>query len=100
MELSPGAIQAYSAVWVAVNLITFCMFGYDKRQARLGRGRIPERRLLGWSFSFGAFGGWIGMFFFHHKTRKPSFFVPMALAGALQGVIAWWFVSQWLVSQN
>lgn len=56
-------------IWQAVlSLVDFALCGWDKRCARLGRRRVPERRLLGLAALGGAAGLWVGMYRFHHKT--------------------------------
>jgi uncharacterized membrane protein YsdA (DUF1294 family) len=77
MQIALGII----AFW---NLCAFLVFGWDKRQARLGRRRISERALLLLALTAGAPGAIAGIFFFRHKTRKTAFlirFVPAAIAG-------------------
>ena len=61
--------------FVLMNLVTFALFQADKKKAEKGAFRIPERDLLGFSACFGALGGILGMIIFHHKTRKPKFFI-------------------------
>ena len=61
-------------VWILVfSLVTFAMFGWDKRQAGRGGRRIPESTLLGLS----TVGGWPGALWashqFRHKTQKQPF---------------------------
>ena len=75
-----------------VNLVTFVMFGVDKRRARLGAWRIPEATLIGLSFATGFVGGWLAMRTFRHKTRKTSFRVKMVLVTVFN--LAWLLV--WL----
>ena len=84
---------ALGAVWLLLNLITFFLFGLDKRRARRLQRRLSEKLLLTWSFVGGVVGGWIAMFTFRHKTRKPTFFLPMALAGILHGCLAYWWIA-------
>ena len=78
----------YKIVWIylgLVNLAAFCLFGADKRRAKKGRWRIPERTLL-WSAALGGAPGALGgMLLFHHKTRKRKFSVgvPLLLAAQL-----------------
>lgn len=73
------------AVFVgAMSVITFFLFGIDKLKAKKGSYRIPEKVLIGFSFFFGAIGGILGMYFFHHKTRKVKFYVLVPLFAALQ----------------
>lgn len=64
--------------WIALvygisSLITFALYGFDKRRAIGGGSRVPERTLhLG-----ELLGGWPGAFLaqrvFRHKTQKASF---------------------------
>ncbi|MGN0778304.1 MAG: DUF1294 domain-containing protein [Aristaeellaceae bacterium] len=56
-----------------MNLLSFTLMGVDKRRARQGRWRIPERTLFLVTALFGGLGGVLGMRVFHHKTRHRSF---------------------------
>ena len=58
---------------VLVNLAAFLIMGEDKRRARRGRWRIPERTLFLPAVFGGALGGIFGMKIFHHKTRHWYF---------------------------
>ena len=60
------------AIFLLVNLVTFFIYGADKRKAIKGKMRIPEKTLLLWSV-FGPFGGCAGMMHFRHKTKKFVF---------------------------
>lgn len=61
------------AVLAGVNLFAFLQMGWDKRQARLDRSRVSERRLRAPVWVGGAPGVFAGMGFFRHKSSKPSF---------------------------
>jgi len=66
--------------WVLLSsLIAFVAHGRDKRAARRGCRRTPERTL----HLLELIGGWPGallaMTVFHHKTRKASYFLVTAL---------------------
>lgn len=65
-----------------INLVTFVNYGLDKRYARKDRWRIPEKRLLLLAAAGGSAGAVLGMYLFHHKTRKWKFriLVPFFLA--------------------
>ena len=65
----------FLAFFVLMNLVTLALFHSDKKKAEKNAFRIPERDLLGFSACFGALGGILGMVLFHHKTRKPKFFL-------------------------
>ena len=77
---------ALSVVYLALSLVTFVLWGIDKRRAILGRWRIRERTLLGLMIAGGAFGGYAGMCLFHHKTRELVFLVTAYLTLALHTV--------------
>lgn len=69
-------------VWlyiIAVNVLSFSFMGIDKRRARAGMRRIPERTLFLTAIAGGAFGLWLGMYAFRHKTRKRAFVVGIPL---------------------
>ncbi|MGU3415755.1 DUF1294 domain-containing protein [Enterobacteriaceae bacterium C34A] len=58
---------------LALNILTFLIYGADKQAARREWRRVPEITLL----IFGLIGGWIGALFaqqlFRHKTQKQPF---------------------------
>ena len=70
-----------------VNLLAFCVFGYDKTRARRNARRIPENRLLLLALLGGWIGAWTGVKVFRHKTRKTSFLARLAVATLL--ALAW-----------
>ena len=58
----------------AVNLITFLVYGADKRRARIpGARRVPEKTLFALALLLGSAGALLGMRVFHHKTRHWYF---------------------------
>lgn len=61
--------------YLVINLITFIMYGVDKRKAIKQKWRIPEKTLIGMAFLGGGIGAITGMSVFHHKTRKMKFLV-------------------------
>ncbi len=58
---------------IAANIFAFCLCSYDKRCARRGAWRVPERTLLLSAAAGGSVGFLLGMRLFHHKTHKPKF---------------------------
>ena len=59
--------------WLAVSAISFIQMSADKRRAKRGGRRYPERRLLLFALLGGAAGGWAGMRIFRHKTKHAAF---------------------------
>lgn len=51
----------------------------DKKKARKNLWRIPEATLLTIAALGGSIGILAGMYLFHHKTRKPKFFIDVPL---------------------
>ena len=61
-------------VWLAViNLLTFIVYGADKRRARKGKWRVPEKTLFLLPLLGGSIGALLGMRVFHHKTKHWYF---------------------------
>lgn len=63
------------------SILAFAVCGWDKRCARRGVWRVPERVLWGLTLVGGAAGMLAGMGVFRHKTRHAAFAwgVPAAL---------------------
>lgn len=59
--------------WLAVNAITFCVYGVDKLLAVRGWQRISEASLLALACCAGSLGALMAMVFFHHKTSHAKF---------------------------
>ena len=76
-----NTLDRYCLVWfVAMNLCSLIVFGFDKWRAAGAGRRIPEMTLV----LLGALGGWpggiIGMKWFRHKTAKWTFQLKYGLA--------------------
>jgi uncharacterized membrane protein YsdA (DUF1294 family) len=56
-----------------MSMITFILYGVDKRKAIKKKWRVKESSLLILGFLFGALGGLIGMNVFRHKTKHWYF---------------------------
>ncbi len=62
------------------NIITFIIYGVDKRNAIYGKQRISEKALFICAFMMGGMGALFGMRFFRHKTKHLSFKICLPLA--------------------
>ena len=58
---------------IAINVVTFAIFGYDKLSAPTRATRVPEAILLALTALGGCVGGIIARPVFRHKTLKVSF---------------------------
>ena len=69
------------AMLAITNLISFFLMGHDKKCARHGKWRVPEKTLFLATACFGGLGGVLGMKAFHHKTKHWCFkvFFPALL---------------------
>ncbi len=74
-------ILAVWAIMAIMNIASFALMGHDKRRARLGKWRVPEKTLFLVTACFGGLGGVLGMKVFHHKTKHWYFkvFFPALL---------------------
>jgi uncharacterized membrane protein YsdA (DUF1294 family) len=82
-------VQLLLALLVVLNLASFALFGIDKRRARRGEWRIPERTLLLFGLISGTVGAWAGVYVFRHKSRKPAFVLPLAAASVVDIAVVW-----------
>lgn len=69
---------------IGINVVTFLLYGNDKSRARRHAWRIPEKTLLGAAIIGGSVGALLGMSIFHHKTRKPAFYIGVPLILIIQ----------------
>ena len=58
---------------IVINMLTFCVYGIDKRKAIRKQWRVPERTLLFLAVIGGSIGALAGMQVFRHKTRHLNF---------------------------
>lgn len=59
--------------FLAINVVTFFLYGIDKWKARRDKWRISEATLLGLAVIGGSIGAWLGMKVWHHKTLHKKF---------------------------
>lgn len=58
---------------LAVNAVTFIVYGIDKYKAKKAKWRISEATLLLLAVLGGSVGAWVGMKVWHHKTMHKKF---------------------------
>ena len=76
-----------------MSVVTFILYGADKRKAENNKYRISEKVLLGISLAGGAFGGLVAMAVFRHKTRKLKFLAGVPVMAVIQAGILIHYVS-------
>lgn len=72
---------------IAITLVAFLTYGYDKAIAGSGRTRVPERVLLALTFAGGTIGAFVGRALFRHKTVKVSFRTKLLLVVGIQAIL-------------
>lgn len=58
---------------LAINAVTFIVYGIDKYKAKKAKWRISEATLLLLAVLGGSVGAWVGMKAWHHKTMHKKF---------------------------
>ena len=58
---------------LAINAVTFIIYGIDKYKAKKAKWRISEATLLLLAVLGGSIGAWMGMKVWHHKTMHKKF---------------------------
>ena len=76
---------------IGINLLTFIIFGVDKRKARKRKWRISEETLIWLSIIGGSIGALVGMSFFRHKTQKRKFILGIPAILLVQAVLFGYF---------
>lgn len=69
---------------VVINLFGFFIMWLDKRKAKKGAWRIPEKTLFIITAIGGGIGTTAGMYAFRHKTQKVQFVVGFPLITILE----------------
>ena len=74
---------------IAINIVTFLVYGVDKFKAKKGKWRIPEATLLLLAVIGGSVGAWLGMKVWHHKTlhKKFKYGIPFIMIAQVALVI-------------
>ncbi|MFX3623404.1 MAG: DUF1294 domain-containing protein [Ectobacillus sp.] len=66
-----------------VNALAFYLIRRDKQKAKRKEWRIAESTLFFIAAIGGAFGTWLGMYVFRHKTHKYHFVIGIPILTAL-----------------
>lgn len=87
---------ALLACLAAVNLVTFAVYGADKRRAKRDKRRVPEKTLFLLAIIGGSVGALLGMRVFHHKTRHWYFVwgIPAILLVQIAAPVVIWVLNK------
>ena len=77
-------MQYFIYYWMIINIVAFFLMGIDKKKARTGAWRIPEKTLFLSAILGGSIGSICGMQLFRHKTKHKSFVIGMPAILAVQ----------------
>ncbi|MEZ6242991.1 MAG: DUF1294 domain-containing protein [Phycisphaerales bacterium] len=84
-----------AAAYLVMSVATFLAFAFDKRAARRGRPRTPERVLHTLELLAGWPGALAAQRLLHHKSRKPSY--RLVLAAIITLHLLAWALLAWLL---
>lgn len=70
-------------VYLSLSLLTFAVYAWDKRAARLRQRRVRERTLHLLALAGGWPGAWLARQWLRHKSAKPSFAVCLFLSALI-----------------
>lgn len=80
---------------LAINLFGFFIMWIDKRKAKKGAWRIPEKTLFIITALGGGIGTIVGMYTFRHKTQKLNFVIGFPFITILEIIgIIWFFITK------
>ena len=84
----------YLIYLLAVNAVTFIVYGIDKYKAKHDNWRISEATLLLLAVFGGSIGAWFGMKVWHHKTMHKKFKYGVPVILLLQVALAVWIINK------
>lgn len=72
--------------FLALNLLTFIIYGIDKLKAKNAKWRISEATLILLAIIGGSIGAWLGLQVWRHKTQHKKFYIGIPVILILQVV--------------
>ena len=78
--------------FIVINLIGFFVMWLDKRKAKKGAWRIPEKTLFIITGLGGGIGTIAGMYAFRHKTQKLGFVIGFPFITILEIITIVYFI--------
>ena len=72
--------------FLALNLLSFLIYGIDKLKAKNAKWRISEATLILLAVIGGSIGAWLGLQVWRHKTQHKKFYIGIPVIIILQVV--------------
>lgn len=72
--------------FLALNLLTFIIYGIDKLKAKNAKWRISEATLILLAVIGGSIGAWLGLQVWRHKTQHKKFYIGIPVIIIMQVV--------------
>ncbi len=82
---------------IIINIISFFIMLYDKRQAIYHNFRISEKTIFIVSLLLGGIGTYVGMYVFRHKTKHLKFTIGIPIVIILN-IISVFYIFNYLIS--
>ena len=79
--------QTIVYILIALNIVTFFVYGIDKWKAKQGSWRISEATLLTLAVVGGSIGALLGLKVWHHKTMHKKFKYGLPLILIIQIIL-------------
>ena len=85
-------LQNMIIYFIIINIIGFLIMWLDKRKAKKGAWRIPEKTLFIITGLGGGIGTIAGMYTFRHKTQKLGFVIGFPFITILEIITILYFI--------
>ncbi|MBE3555137.1 MAG: DUF1294 domain-containing protein [Thermicanus sp.] len=78
-------------ILIFINILGLVLMGYDKQKAQRGGRRVSEKTFFLLAALGGAFGVWLGMRLFRHKTKHIRFLLWIPVFFFLQILLFYFY---------
>lgn len=83
-------------ILIVLNITAFILVGVDKKRSIQNSERVPEVYLFFTAIFFSSLGVLMGMYFFHHKTKKIYFPLGIGILLIEQAGLFYFLVNNFL----
>ena len=84
---------------IIINIISFFIMLYDKKQAIYNNFRISEKTIFIVSLLLGGIGTYVGMYVFRHKTKHLKFTIGIPIVIILN-IISIFYIFNYLITHK